>query len=186
MNTNPVDSVALEGCRLLLGVARLGDRDLHGWWRSSAMDTDVGGFVLGNAFPRTGRIVAAELLILSASRRHAQVIDRRNAVHLFSERLGFLQWTRAWLSEQKTGEINQLIAELEGWTSATEAAEQIANWASSEFPKGEDAGGGFSVGRVPSAVLNDPFSALVIARKLAAGYAQSADFRPPFFNVGES
>ena len=186
MSESAVDSAVLEGCRLLLGVARLGDRDLYGWWRSSAMDRDVGRFVLGNAFPRTGRIVAAELLVMSASRRHDQVIDRRNAVHLFSERLGFLQWTRAWLAEQKTGEVSELIAELEGWTSVTEAAERIAQWASSEMPRGEDAVGAVSIGRVSSAVLNDPSSALVIARKLAAGYVQSADFRPPFFNVGES
>lgn len=186
MSESAVDSVVLEGCRLLLGVARLGDRDLYGWWRSSAMDPDVGRFVLGNAFPRTGRIVSAELLVLSASRRHDQVIDRRNAVHLFSERLGFLQWTRAWLSEQKTGGVSELITELEGWTSATDAAAQIAEWSSSELPKGEDAVGAISVGRLSPSVLNDPVSALGIARKLAAGYVQSADFRPPFFNVGES
>lgn len=183
--TSDLDRIAREGSRLLLGVARLGDRDLRGWWKSSAMDADVGQFVLGNTFPRTGRLAGAELLVLSAARRHRQVIDRPNAVHLFSDRLRFHRWTQAWLAEQKTGVVDEVIGELEAWTDPSMAVTTLSEWIGVPMPAGEAVAGAVSLGRVPATVLVDAEGRLGLARSMAACYLAMVEFTPPYVNVSE-
>ena len=43
--------------RSVLGVARLGENDLRGWWRGHALDR-TGGYVLSGMFRRTWRPAA--------------------------------------------------------------------------------------------------------------------------------
>ena len=55
-----------EAVRLVLGVARLGEADLRGWWNCHGLDKE-GSFVLKRAFPRTWQPAALELDVLSAA-----------------------------------------------------------------------------------------------------------------------
>ncbi|MGH9056133.1 MAG: BrxE family protein [Acidimicrobiales bacterium] len=186
-----LDQVVLEGARLLLGVARLGDGDLRRWWNSSALDPDVGGYLLPAAFPRTGRVAAAQLLLLSAERRHSMAVSRRNAVHLFSDQLPFRRWTWSWLAAQKTrSETHPLIAELEGWQEQVAAA-RLAEWAG---PKGEGelVAGIVDLGQISPGELGvlgrpgDPLRLLARARQLAAWYVDMASLTPPLFNLAST
>ena len=179
--------VTFEGCRLLLGVARLGDRDLRGWWRSSAMDVDVGRFVLHNTFPRTGRLAAAELLVLSATRRHRQVLDRPNALHLFSERLHFARWTQAWLAEQKTAGASTVIDELESWSDVETATSSLRRWIGDlDPPTAEPVVGAVNLGRLPESELEAPTQLLEVAKQLAYQFLTMTEFEPPYLNIGTS
>ena len=45
--------------RMVLGVARLGEADLRGWWTCHGLDR-AGSFVLGRAFPRTSGLIGEE------------------------------------------------------------------------------------------------------------------------------
>ena len=47
-------------------------------------------------------MAAVELDIAAAASRHNNVIDRPNAVHLFSDTWPVRRWANAWVSEQKT------------------------------------------------------------------------------------
>ncbi|MCY4194861.1 MAG: BrxE family protein, partial [bacterium] len=105
--------------RLVLGVARLGEADLRGWWNCHGLD-NVGSFVLKRAFPRTWQPAALELDVLSARRRHANSLPgRKTALHLFSGELPFSHWAAAWLAEQKSApEVDPLFAEFASWDLA--------------------------------------------------------------------
>src|SRR5690242_11765845 len=87
--------------RLVLGIARLGEQGLRGWWHSQGMGRG-GQYVLGKSFPRTGHVAGLELDILSAAHRHNDLLERPTALHLFSSTFPFRRWAEAWLSEQKT------------------------------------------------------------------------------------
>jgi hypothetical protein len=186
-----LDQVALEGARLLLGVARLGDGDLRRWWNSSALDPDVGGYIVPSTFPRTGHVAAAQLLLLSAERRHRQAVPRANAVHLFSDLLPFHRWTWSWLAAQKSrSETDPLVAELEGWRDDTAAAIRLAEWAGARGD-GEAVAGIVDLGQISEDELGvpgrpgDPLALLGRARQLAAWYVDMApsSLTPPLFNV---
>src|SRR5437868_436451 len=100
--------------RLVLGVARLGEQGLRGWWRSHGLGKG-GQYVLTRSFPRTWRAAALELDILSAAYRHDDLLERSTALHLFSSAFPFRRWAEAWLSEQKTLAPDPLFDELAGW-----------------------------------------------------------------------
>jgi len=68
---NTVDSAV----RLVLGVARLGEADLRGWWSCHGLDK-VGSFVLKRAFPRTWQ--PANLDLNEASQKGEKAL--RNAI----------------------------------------------------------------------------------------------------------
>src|SRR3954468_14959375 len=91
----------LDTVRLALGVSRLGEKDLRGWWQGHALDR-TGQYVLSSMFRRTWRPAALELDIAAATRHHSELLGRASAVHLFSDRLPFRRWASAWLAEQKT------------------------------------------------------------------------------------
>ena len=55
--------------RLVLGVARLGEKDLRGWWKGHAIDR-TGQYVLSGIFRRTWKPAALELDVAAASRMH--------------------------------------------------------------------------------------------------------------------
>src|SRR5215212_10747906 len=73
---------------LVLGVARLGEKDLRGWWKGHAIDR-TGQYVLSSMFRRTWKPAALELDIAAASRMHQELLGRSTALHLFSDSLPF-------------------------------------------------------------------------------------------------
>ena len=168
--------------RLVLGVARLGEADLRGWWNCRGLDS-VGSFVLGRTLPRTWRSAALELDVLSARRRHDDALSaRKSALHLFSDELPFRRWAAAWLSEQKTASgVHELLDELGGWDNES-APNRLLEW-TGEPESGEVLGGGLLLGRmvVPS---DDDIAAFErIARRLAGAYlGLDGSFKAPYFD----
>lgn len=79
-------------------------------------------------FRRTSKIVGAELAVLSATRRHRQILPRTTAVHLFSPQVPFAAWTRAYLAEQKATGDSPIVDELLGWTTADAARVELTLW----------------------------------------------------------
>lgn len=170
-----------QAIRLVLGVARLGEQGLHGWWRSHGLGK-AGEFVLGRAFPRTARPVALELDILSAAHRHDDLLGRPTALHLFSSSLPFRRWAEAWLAERKTLPPDPLFDVLAGW-DLTSATATLKEWAGVE-PSGERIGEGLLLGQVTEDELEEPHQLLPYARLLAAAYLpQDAGLRPPYFDL---
>src|SRR5437870_1265013 len=64
-----VTSAPTIDVRAALGVARLGEADLAGWWSSQGM-TETGRYILEDLFPRTWPVAGAELAVLCAAKRH--------------------------------------------------------------------------------------------------------------------
>lgn len=169
--------------RLVLGVARLGEADLRGWWNCHGLDK-VGSFVLERAFPRTWRPAALELDVLSARRRHASALsERRTALHLFSDELPFNRWAVAWLAEQKSvSEVDALFAELANWDLVA-ADMQLREWAG-ESADGEIIGDGLFLGRLRQSDLHEGSALKAVAGQMAAAYVgQEGSFRAPYFDL---
>jgi hypothetical protein len=102
-----------------LVVARLGEADHRGWWRSNGA-SPTGAFVLEHRFPRTHRVLGLEIALVAAERRHREEFgDQDGFVHLFSSVLGAARLVRAWLAERKTESAEvELIAELHSASTA--------------------------------------------------------------------
>jgi hypothetical protein len=170
--------------RLLLAVARLGEADLFGWWRSQGL-THAGEYVLGSSFPRTWKWSSLEGTALSAGRRHEEVLGRRTAVHLFSDRLPAMRWALGWLREQKiTGSHDGVLSRLRGWTTQS-ALRDIAEWAGVEPPKGQFVAEGRRLGVVATRDLHVPDRCENLVRLLAAAYTDQPpeEFRYPYFDL---
>lgn len=112
-----------DAIRLVLGVARLGEAHLAGWWSSQGLNPAVSFALAG--FRRTGRVVGAELALLSATRRHRQLLPRTNAVHLFSPHLPYLGWAQACLAELKSTGPSALLDELSTWVTVEAATNAL-------------------------------------------------------------
>jgi len=172
-----------DAVKLVLGVARLGEVDLAGWWNTHGLDR-TGQYVLTRAFRRTWRSAALELDIASAARRHADATaGRRTALHLFSDELPLRRWATSWLAEQKTAEvISPLFDELASWdTDSARAA--IRDWTGSS-PRGEAVGEGLRLGALTKSETEDVDGLLGAARMLAGAYAHLDDsFRAPYFDL---
>jgi hypothetical protein len=169
--------------RLVLGVTRLGEASLNGWWQSHGLD-QAGRYVLGGAFPRTWRCAALELAVASAKRRHDEVLGRPTALHLFSDQLPFRRLVTAWLAEQKTRDDPPLIDELMNWTSDA-AARSLQAWAGMEVA-GEAVGSGLLLGQLTRAELEDADTLVSVAKHLATAYLdQTGDFRAPYFDLAQ-
>lgn len=169
--------------KTVLGVARLGEADLRGWWSSHGLDR-AGAFVLGRAFPRTAGPAGLELDMLSARRRHDDALARRsNALHLFSDGLPFRRQASAWLSEQKTAPVpDPLFDELAGW--------DISSAEASLCPVGVDIGStqaladGLRLGHLDRSDLDDDAEMASVARRLSAAYTElGATFKAPYFDL---
>ena len=165
---------------LVLGVARLGEAGLRGWWPSHGLD-QAGRYLLGGAFPRTWRCAALELAVASAKRRHDDVLGRSTALHLFSDELPFRRLASAWLAERKTGGDSSRIDELASWTTET-AIESLRAW-TGVAPGGEVVGSGLLLGRMDSVALEDPSTLVTVARQLTAAYLELDGFRAPYFDL---
>ncbi len=167
----------------MLGVARLGEADLRGWWNCHGLD-EVGSYVLERMLPRTWRSAALELDVLSARRRHEDALaERKSALHLFSDELPFRRWTTAWLSEQKTADsVDELLVELGAWNTDT-AMSRIRDWTDEPAP-GEVLAGGLRLGRVRMPSHHDMEALEGIARRLGAAYLDlDESFRAPYLDL---
>lgn len=170
--------------RLVLGVARLGENDLRGWWQGHALDR-TGQYVLSSMFPRTWRPTALQLDISAAARMHDELLGRATALHLFSEWLPFRRWATGWLAEQKTTDVaHDLLANLEALTP-DQALKTLQGFCGGiEAPGGERLGNGLLLGRLSSAELDDPAMLLQTARLLGVSYLdQTGALRPPYFDL---
>jgi hypothetical protein len=173
-----------EIVKLVLGVARMGENDLFGWWGGHAIDR-TGQYVLSSMFRRTWRPAALQLDVSAAARIHDELLGRSTAVHLFSDSVPFRRWTTGWLAEQKTApDVPDLLEILEKWT-ADEAIDALRRWCGGlEPPEGRALGNGLLLGRLSSADLDDPAPLLETARVLAASYLNQTDpMRPPYFDL---
>lgn len=178
----PADVVD-EAVELVLGVARLGEADLAGWWGSHGLDR-TGQYVLSRTFRRSWGLAALELDLLSAIRRHRESLGgRQTALHLFSDVLPFRRWASAWLAEQKAGgQPVGLPDEMKGWDIGQARTWITRNVAS--MPEPEVIGGGLYLGEVSQGELEDKAVLQSTMRMLAACYAGvDAPFRVPYFNL---
>jgi hypothetical protein len=169
--------------KLLLGIARLGEADLFGWWRSRGL-TETGEYVLGSALPRTWAWSALEGDVLSAVTRHEEVLGRPTAIHLFADRLPAKQWAIGWLREQKVaGRTDGFLARVRGWNRET-ALRDIGEWAAVQPPRGTTLAEGRLLGSVSGEELQAPGRAETIIRMLAAAYVDRPEaFRFPYFDL---
>lgn len=173
-----------EIVRLVLGVARLGENDLRGWWQGHALDR-TGQYVLSSMFLRTWRPAALQLDVLAAARIHEELLGRSTGLHLFSDLLPFRRWATAWLAEQKTTDVApDLLLNLEA-LSADQAVSTLRDFCCGiEPPEGETLGKGLLLGRLSRTDLDDPAMLLQTARKLGAAYLdQTEALRPPYFDL---
>lgn len=177
--TERINGVALE-IALLLGVARLGEADLKGWWRSRAFG-QAGRYILGRAFRTTWRHAAMELDVVSAARLHDEALARPTALHLFSDQLPFRRQAQAWLAEAKTGDRADFLDRLEDWTPET-ALSELEIWTEAVRPSPERVAGGLRLGAIRADDLNDPDPG--IATALASGYLdQGQTLHPPYLDA---
>jgi hypothetical protein len=170
--------------RLVLGVARLGENDLRGWWSGHALDR-TGQYVLSSMFRRTWRSAALQLDVSAAARMHDELLGRSTALHVFSDGLPFRRWATGWLGEQKTTEgVADLITTLETW-SADQAISTLRSWCGGlDSAEGESLGSGLLLGRLSSSDLEDPGVLLQTARLLCVSYLdQTGALRPPYFDL---
>jgi hypothetical protein len=170
--------------RLVLGIARLGENDLRGWWNSHALDR-TGKYVLSGMFRRTWRSAALQLDVSAAARMHDELLGRATALHLFSDGLPFRRWATAWLGEQKTQEgVADLLTTLETWT-ADNAMSTLRSWSGGiDPPQGESLGSGLLLGRLATTDLEDSGVLVQTARLLCVSYVdQTGALRPPYFDL---
>jgi hypothetical protein len=173
-----------DAIRLVLGVARLGENDLRGWWKGHSMDR-TGRYVLSSMFRRTWRPAALELDVAAATGMHAQLLARSTAVHLFSDLLPFRRWAIGWLAEQKTApEPDELLSRLENWTVESSAG-SLRSWCGNTKPtRSEVLGEGLLLGRLTATQIADPAQLEQTARLLTAAYIdQTGPLRPPYFDL---
>lgn len=174
----------VSAVRLVIGVARLGENDLRGWWQGHAMDR-TGQYVLSGMFRRTWRSAALELDMAAATRMHNDLLGRSTALHLFSDLLPYGRWAAGWLAEQKTcADTDPFLSLVEGWTAET-AAESLRAWSEQrQAPRGEPLGEGMLLGRMTASELADPVALLPAAQALASAYLdQTGPLRPPYFDL---
>ena len=167
---------------LVLMVARLGESDHRGWWQSRALGS-AGRVVLKSRLPRTWRAAGLEVDIESAQRRQNEIIDRHNAVHLFSDVWQVGRWTRAWLAETKTSsEEPTLVSELE--TMSTDRLCGSIRERCGPMPATTKKGRALLVGRVARGELENPDGALPYVHQLAGVYPDlGTDFAVPYLEV---
>lgn len=169
--------------RLVLGVARLGEADLLGWWGCRGLNR-TGRFVLGGMFPRTSAQVGLELDVLSAQRRHEKALaGRGSALHLFSDGLPFRRWASSWLSAQKTSTTaDGVFEEMATWDN--EAGVDWLSGLAGEPVPGEVVADGLRLGALSSVDFDSRVKLDLIACSLASAYpGLGSDFKAPYFDL---
>lgn len=165
--------------RSVLVVARLGEIDHHGWSGTRSFGA-AGRVVLKQKLPRTWRMAAIELDMLAAANRHNEIIDRPNAVHLFSDNWALPRWAKAWVSEQKTSvPPNELFEHLE-----TASTEELIGQLRGEASRTGDNGRAFKLGSISRSKLDTPEDVVDGVLQLAAAYPALGDsFSVPYFDI---
>jgi len=162
----------MDQIRLVLGVARMGERDVFGWWRAHGL-SDTGGAVLPVILRRTWALAALELDVISAARRHEEALGRPTALHLFSDQLPYKRLALSWLAAQKLeASPDGLVASLRQWTSDTARA-GLGAWSGDTAPTAEPVGDGLRVGSVSATDVDDLVRLDALAHELGAGYLAS-------------
>ena len=160
-------------------VARLGEADLRNWWASRGFGA-AGRVVLKQRLPRTWRMAAVELDLASATNRHDDVIDRANAVHLFSDRWPVRRWAAAWVAEQKTAsQPDRLFEQLETVT-LDQLEQSLRNDGDARV---EPVSGALRVGSIERSALTEPGAIGAAVRDLAKGYVGHESFIVPYYEV---
>lgn len=176
---------AEDDVRNLLGVARLGESDLAGWW-GTQLYSQAGRYVLSRSFPQTWKPAAGQLLMLSCYRWHNHAFSGRpTAIHLFSSQLPALGWAQSWLAEQKTTKpADPLFDELAGWSNKGDAADAIARWLPDRPFESELVAGNLRLGTVEAGRLHDPAEVAVLVSQLAKAYLTGNDtLQIPYFDA---
>lgn len=162
-----------------LCVARLGEADLRNWWASRGFSA-AGRVVLKQRLPRTWRMAAVELDLASAANRHNRVMNRSNAVHLFSDYWPVRRWSAAWVAEQKTASQHDLLFE----QLETATLEQIeAQIRTGGGARPDAAQGAIRIGTIESSSLADVASITAAVRHLAHSYVGRDTFVVPYLEV---
>ncbi len=177
-------TMTTDAIRLVLGVARLGENDLRGWWNGHGLNR-TGEYVLSGMFPKTWKPAALELDVAAASHMHVELLGRSTALHLFSDLLPFRRWATGWLAEQKTApEPDPVLGILEAW-SMQGSTDTLRIWCGAVQPgRGESLGDGLLLGRLTTLEIGDPARLQNIARLLATAYLdQTGQLRPPYFDL---
>lgn len=164
--------------RAVLLVARLGETDRRSWWGTRSFGV-AGRVVLKQRLPRTWRMAAAELDVAAARSRHDEIIERRNAVHLFSDNWPVRRWTSAWLAEQKTEDPP------DPWFEVLEAisAEDIAGSLRGPGSGIEIRGTAARLGTIDRATFQSPEDLTASVLLIAAAYADMDSFGVPYLEV---
>ena len=167
---------------LPVAIARLGDMDVHGWWRSHGMDS-IGEYVLSDLFPRTWSVAGAEISLLSAAKRHHDALpERANVLQLFGEPFPAFRQAVAWLAELKTGGDTSSIDALRKWDRAT--ATELLRQLLGEPPSGERIAGTQRLGQLSREALTDHHAMMVAGRALASAYVDQTDgLHIPYFDL---
>lgn len=167
-----------ELIQTVLLVARLGETDRRSWWGTRSFGA-AGRVVLKQRLPRTWRMAAAELDIAAARNRHDEIIERRNAVHLFSDNWPVRRWTSAWVAEQKTADPPDDFFETLETISADEISERL---------RGPDlrtaiSGTAVRLATVDSSIFDSADGLAPNVALLAAAYAEMDTFTVPYLEV---
>ncbi len=130
-------------------------------------------------------MAAVEIDIASAAHRHNEIIDRPNAVHLFSDVWLVRRWATAWVAEQKTTTpAHPIFKNLESISF-----EGLASWLTGGDPgvhptRPSFIGQAVRVGIVSKSDFDSPQHLAEPVKRLAATYAgMSADFAVPYLEV---
>jgi hypothetical protein len=169
---------------LVLAVARLGETNLRTWWRCHGLD-QAGEWVLKGTFPRSWRWVALELDVISAARRHQEVLPRSTALHLFSDGLPFRRLAAAWLAERKTAsDSDPLFDAITGWDTEA-AAMALTQWAGQgDSPDAKRVGPASCLGSLAAAALEHDSALSSVCDRLAAAYGtMGTELIPPYFDL---
>jgi hypothetical protein len=124
-------------------------------------------------------MAAVELDIAAAANRHNEVIDRPNAVHLFSDNWPVRRWACSWVAEQKTADPPaDLFEELESISN-----DALASALSGSGPDTAGSGTAVRVGEVRVADLESAASLAPLVAQLASAYASADRFVVPYLEV---
>ena len=176
--TTAQSSALTEIVRTVLLVARLGEADRRGWWGTGSFGA-AGRVVLRGRLPLTWRMAAAELDVAAARNRHNEIIERRNAVHLFSDNWPVRRWASAWVAEQKTTDpADEFLEALE-----TIGADEILDRLRADGATTPASGQAVQVGTVSSSDFGSPEALLVAVGALAATYVDLASFAVPYLEI---
>lgn len=164
---------------LTIRVARLGEADLRNWWASRGFGA-AGRVVLKQRLPRTWRMAAVELDLASAANRHNEVINRSNAVHLFSDHWPVRRWTAAWVAEQKTASRSDAIFEQLESATLDQIEAEIGSGGRAAM---EPAQGALRVGTIERSLLADTATIAAAVRHLGHSYVGLDTFVVPYLEV---